>query len=74
VNELIKDVTQSQEKTYTWNSKQSGYVGAWSSGYNIHRLTEWIHYKRHEYNLMLESEDTERRKGILQEIILDLKQ
>lgn len=72
--ELIKDVMQNQEKSYLWNSKQSGYLGAWSSGVNVQNLIEWIKYKRHEYNLMIEDENIERRKEIFKEIILDLKQ
>lgn len=68
--EIIKDLTKDQDKTHKWNSKQSGYVGAWSSGVNVFQLKEWIKYKRHDYDLMLESEDTERRKSILKELIL----
>jgi hypothetical protein len=73
-NELIKDLSVNQEKTYKWNSKQSGYVGAWISGVNMFNLKEWIDYKRHDYDLMLESENIDRRQKVLQEIILDLKQ
>jgi hypothetical protein len=73
-NELIKDLSVNQEKTYKWKSKQSGYSGAWISGVNMHNLKEWIDYKRHDYDLMIESENMHRRQNVLQEIILDLKQ
>jgi hypothetical protein len=68
-SEIIKDVTKNQDKTYKWNSKQSGYVGSWSSGVNIHELKEWIKYKRHDYDLMLESEDKERRNELIKQYI-----
>jgi hypothetical protein len=68
--EMIKDFTKDQDKTYKWNSKQSGYVGAWSSGVNVFELKEWLKYKRHDYDLMLEHEDTKRRKEIQKELIL----
>lgn len=68
-NELIKDLSVNQEKTYKWNSKQSGYIGAWISGVNMHNLKEWIEYKRHDYDLQLEEENLKRRKDILTEII-----
>jgi hypothetical protein len=68
--EMIKDLTKDQDKTYKWNSKQTGYVGSWSSGVNIFELKEWLKYKRHDYDLMLEHEDTQRRKEIQKELIL----
>jgi hypothetical protein len=62
---MISDLSKDQDKAYQWNSKQSGYAGAWISGVNHFQFTEWLRYKRHEYDLMLEHEDTQRRKELI---------
>lgn len=67
--QMIKDLSLNQEKTYTWKSAQSGYQGAWISGVNHDKWNEWLNYTRHDYDLMLEHEETNRRKKILKELI-----
>jgi hypothetical protein len=69
-NELIKDLSKDQEKHHTWKSKYSGYSGGWISGYNQFNFDEWLKYKRHDYDLMLEHEQLERRIEIQKELIL----
>lgn len=67
--ELIEDLTKGEAKTYVWQSKQSGYTGAWCSGVNIFKFEEWLNYKRHDYGLILEHEETERRKEVIKELL-----
>jgi hypothetical protein len=66
--ELINDISKGQDKTYQWKSKQSGYLGAWSSGVNVHEFKEWLEYKRHDYDLLLEHESINHRKEVVKQL------
>jgi hypothetical protein len=67
--ELIQDLTKGEAKSYVWQSKQSGYIGAWCSGINMHEFNEWLKYKRHDYGLILEHEETERRAELIKVLV-----
>lgn len=62
---IIDDLSKDQDKCYKWKSKQSGYMGAWASGINHYQFTEWLKYKRFDYDLMLEHEEIQRRKELI---------
>jgi len=66
---LITDITKDQDKTYTWKSKYTGYMGAWSSGVNYFSFNEWLDYTRHEYSLATIKEHTEKRIEIYKGLI-----
>ncbi len=69
VNEIVyamtQDLSKNQNKCLTWQSKYTTYKGAWIDSLNVFQFQEWLKYKRHDYNLILEFESKKERSDVL---------
>ena len=74
INEITKSMyddfgSKINVKKYQWKSKYTQLNGYWLSNINSFEFGEWLKYKRHDFNLILDHEETNRRKTLLKELI-----
>jgi len=74
INEITKSMSDDfgskiDVKKFEWKSKYTQYKGYWLSNINSFQFGEWLKYKRHDFNLNLDHEETIRRKKLLKQLI-----
>jgi len=76
--EVINEITQFMcndfgskidVKIVQWQNRYTTYKGYWLSNINLFQFEEWLKYKRHDFNLILDNEETIRRKKLVKELV-----